>query len=149
MRSLSSHIGNCLCCDRRSVTTLFIIVDGIELMGIEREQNRMCLQCSYDRGGNSLTHDEYRAFIALRDVRNESHWDMVHSGTYVLIRYGAVSSFMAFRETLLNEWRLNALTDVSETQVTYTLIGKYTHLHECRTAAVEYIAERFANGHQV
>lgn len=141
--------GNCLRCGRHGVHTIQILVDGRLLEGRLREINRQCVTCTANHG-QEMTYTEYNLLIRNRDIRQTINWDSDHSGQYVMLRYGATASYMAFRDTMSSKWRLAYCSEVSEGKTTYIFFGpEFAHLHECKEAAIEDLQERYANGERV
>lgn len=142
--------GACLICLARSRTTTYLVVDGNELQGIERNTNRICIECVINRAteevpGNELADRQYRHFINVRTIKNESHWDMDYTGSYVLIRFGATASFLALRDLTSSEWRLSRVVSVDDNRDTLVGIGtRFRSLTECRDAAMEHLQDEDA-----
>lgn len=127
---------------------VWLIVNGEFLPLPTKDNDVFCINCG-NNGGNAISAVEYQALIRQRDIRNEVNWDLTYSGSYVLIRYGAVSSFIAFREITSSKWRLSSYQNTNENQSVLTLMGEFDHLHECHTAAIEWMQEQYADGHKV
>ncbi len=142
--------GACLVCLARSRTTTYLVVDGVELQGIERNANRICIECVISRAteevpGNELTDKQYRHFINVRTIKNEQHWDTDYTGNYVLIRYGATASFLALRDLMSSDWRLSRIVSVDDNRDELVGIGtRFRSVMECRDAAMEHLQEQDA-----